>query len=61
MKPRVAVIDVDGLSGSRKEAETAARGVEAWLARMGVCDKLQDQGYAVSCATNGEEAHTATR
>lgn len=37
---------VPGLAGVPQEAEAAARGVEDWLARMGVSDKLEDQGYS---------------
>lgn len=36
---------VDGLQGVPEEAEAAAQGVEAWLAKMGVSEKLEDQGY----------------
>ncbi len=39
---------VPGLRGEPEEALAAARGVECWLARMGVPEKLQDEGFAES-------------
>jgi len=37
---------VPGLEGKPSEAALAARGVEHWLAAVGVPDKLTDQGFA---------------
>lgn len=37
---------VPGLKGTPDEAHKAAKGVETWLASVGVADKLSDQGFS---------------
>lgn len=37
---------VPGLRGNANEAHAAAKGVEEWLAKMGVPQKLEDEGYS---------------
>ena len=36
---------VSGLTGNPDEAEIAAKGVEKWLCSVGVCEKLEDEGF----------------
>lgn len=36
---------VEGLTGDPSEAEKAAKGVEQWLASVGVAEKLTDEGF----------------
>ena len=39
---------VPGLKGEASESEKAAKGVQEWLASVGVCEKLLDEGFAES-------------